>query len=117
MAISKEWTEIRPVQPLHWMRPVEEVSFHIDSSHDIGSHVEVVAPDGQKFVPEVELVASDGKTYAMDEHGFWGEDMFFTRRDKLSNSVAIQAIRIRSSLPLRISSVIWRGYDPAEVKR
>jgi len=115
-AVSKEWTEIRPLRPLHWTQPVEELSFHIDSPHDIGPHAEILGPGGEKVVPDVELVASDGKTYTMDEHGFWGEDMFFSR-DKLSDSVAIQVIRIRSRLPLHISNLIWRGYDPAKVKR
>jgi len=117
VAISGAWTEIRPPEALHWTQPVEEFSFHIDSPHYIGPNAEVVGSDGQKFVPDVELIASDGKTYAMKEHGFWGEDMFFTRTDRLAGSVTIQTIRIRSSLPLRISNLIWRGYDPAKVKR
>ena len=113
--LSNDWTEIRPAQPLDWTQPVEEFSFHIDSPHEIGPHAEVVGPDGQKAVPDVELIVSSRKTYAMDAHGFWGEDMYFTR-DK-SDLEAIQAIRIRSSMPLRISNLIWRGYDPAKVNR
>lgn len=113
--VSTDWTEIRPKQPLHWTQPAEEFIFHIDTPHDIGPHAEVVGPDGQKAIPDVELVASDGKTYPMDEHGFWGEDVFFSR-EKLADSVSIQAIRMRSSLPLRISNLRWTGYDPAKVK-
>ena len=115
-AISQQWSDISPPQPLRWTQPVQELSFHIDSPHEIGPHAEVLLPGGKTVIPDAELITSDGKTFAMNHHGFWGADMFLSR-DKLSDSVTIRTIRIRSSVPLRISNLIWRGYDPAKVKR
>lgn len=114
--VSKDWVEIRPPQPLKWTRPVQEVDFLIDSPHERGVRADIIGPNGEHWVPEMLLVASDGKIFTMDSHGFWGEDMFFDRGSP-GDSVTIQAIRMRSGMPLRISNVRWVGYDPAKVKR
>ncbi len=114
--ISQDWIEIRPAEPLHWTQPVQEFSFHIDSPHAVSRELQIVAPDGKRGVPDVELVASDGRTLVLDSHGFWGEDMYFYSRETPA-PVTVQAIRIRSNFPLHISGLTWRGYDPAKVKR
>jgi hypothetical protein len=112
--VSKEWTEIHPTPALRWSRPVQEFTFHIDSAHQRNPKLEIIAPNGEHSVPDVELVAEDGSTFALDVHGFLNEDMFFTRRTPVTT---IRSVRIRNSFPIRISNVRWVGYDPAEVKR
>lgn len=114
-SVSRDWVEVRAPRPLTWEQPVEEVVFHVDSPHQRSTQVEIVAPNGERAVPEVELVSTDGRTFVMDSHGFWGEDMFFTR-DKVSVKT-IQGIRIRNNFPIQISNVRWVGHDPAKVKR
>jgi hypothetical protein len=115
--VTQDWTEVRPRKPLHWTKPVQEFSFHIDTPHQQSTQVEIVGPGGEHFIPEVELITMSGKTMAMQGHGFWGEEMYFDWGKGGSGMGPIQAIRIRSRVPLQISNLIWRGYDPAEVKR
>ena len=115
--VAQNWTEVRPAEPLRWTKPVQEFSFHIDTPHQRSTQVEIVGPGGEHFIPEVELVTVSGKTIVMDGHGFWGEEMCFDWSKGAAGMEPIQAIRIRSRVPLQISNLIWRGYDPAEVKR
>ncbi len=115
--ISQEWTEIRPPANLRWTEPVEEFSFHIDSPYVRSPQAEIVVPSGEHFIPDVEFVTTSGMTYVTNGHGFWGEDMFFSLSNGQPGMEPIQTIRIRSTLPLRISNLVWRGYDPAKVKR
>jgi hypothetical protein len=93
---------------------VQEFTFHIDSAHQRNSQLEIIGPEGEHSVPDVELVAHDGRTFALEVHGFLNEDMFFTRRTPVATIVAV---RIRNSFPIRVSNVRWVGYDPAKVKR
>ena len=79
--------------------------------------LEIVAPTGARGVPDVELLTIGGKTFMMDSHGFWGEDIYFYSRNGTPTTEPVQAIRIRSPLTLRISNLLWTGYDPAKVKR
>lgn len=114
--ISNHWVVIRAPKPLTWTQPVEEFSFGITSPHEIGLNADIVMPNGEKVVPDVELIMDNGTTCEMDQHGFWGQDMFFTRRQRPASALIV-AIRIRSTSPLHISNLRWRGYDPARVKR
>ena len=116
-ALSPNWSEFRPEHPLRWSEPGEELSFHIDTPHQIGDHLEIVKPKGEGFVPDVELVSTDGKTFVMDTHGFLGGDIFFTFISKPPTLTSIAAVRVRSRIPINVSDMIWRGYDPEEVKR
>jgi hypothetical protein len=115
--LSTNWKEFRPAHPLRWSRPVEELSFRVDAPHHIGEHLEIIGPSGERFVPEVELLGDNGKPFVMDSHGFLGEEVVFAFRNKPSGLTSIQAIRIRSSTPIDVSNMLWRGYDPKEVKR
>ena len=115
--VSQQWTEIRPAQPLSWTKPAEEFSFHIDSPHQRSPQAEIIGPSGEHFVPQVEFVTTNGRTIAADTHGFWGEDMYFYWSKGGPGAEPIQMIRVRSSLPLNISKLVWRGYDAAKVKR
>jgi len=115
--VTQSWSEVRPPQPLRWTKPQEEFSFHIDTPHQRSPQAEVIGSRGERCVPEVEFVTTSGKTLIADAHGFWGEDMYFYWSKGVPGMEPVQAIRIRSNLPLQISNLIWRGYDPAEVKR
>lgn len=115
--VTQNWTEVHPTTALRWTKPQQEFSFHIDTPHQRSPQAEIVGPNGQRCVPEVEFVTTGGKTLIADAHGFWGEDMYFYWSKGESGMEPIQAIRIRSSLPLQISNLMWRSYDPAEVKR
>jgi hypothetical protein len=115
--ISQVWTELRPAQPLRWSQQEEELGFRIDTPHHIGDGLEIVGPGGEKFVPEVELMADNGKLFVMDSHGFLGEEVVFTFKSKPADLKSIRVVRIRSSIPIKISDVLWRGYDPRNVKR
>jgi len=115
--ISSTWTEFRPAQPLRWSQDEEELGFRIDTPHHIGDGLEIVGPGGERFVPEVELMAGNGKSFVMDSHGFLGEEVVYTFKSTPPDLKTIQAIRIRSSTPINISNVLWRGFDRKEVKR
>jgi hypothetical protein len=115
--IGTDWTVLTPPKALLWSKPVEELAFLIDSPHQIGEHLEVVGPKGEKFVPEVQLLSPSGKWYQMDSHGILGEEMFFTLRNGSSDLTSFNEVRIRSDVPITISKVLWRGYDPNDVKR
>jgi hypothetical protein len=115
--LSTSWSEFRLEHILRWSEPEEELSFRIDTPHRIGEHLEIIGPEGEGFVPEVELVANDGKTFLMDTHGFLGGEIFFTFKSRPSALTSVAAIRVRSSIPIIVSNMIWRGYDPKNVKR
>lgn len=116
-SISTRWSEIQSPQPLEWSQPAEEFSFHIDSPHQRSAQADLIGPDGQRFIPEVEFVTADGKTLVPDAHGFWGEDMYFSYSKRVPQTEPVQMVRMRSDVPLRISHLVWRSYDPAKVKR
>jgi hypothetical protein len=115
--LSSNWSEFRPGHLLRWSEPEEELSFRIDTPHRIGEHLEIVGQGDERFVPEVELVANDGKTLLMDTHGFLGGEIVFTFKSKPSVFPSIAAIRVRSAIPITVSNMVWRGYDPKNVKR
>jgi hypothetical protein len=115
--LTASWTEFRPAQPLLWSEPQQEICFHIDSPHEISSELTIIGPNGERFVPDVELIADSGRVLVMDTHGFLPDKMVYQLRAKPSDVAVIKAVRIRSSSPLRITNLVWRGYDPAEVKR
>jgi hypothetical protein len=115
--ISKDWTEFRPPHVLGWSQPVEELSFRVDTPHRIGDHLDIIGPSGEKFVPEVELIAADGKSFLMDSHGFLDDEVVFSFKSKPVDLRSVEGVRIRSSTPVHISNMVWRGYDPKTVKR
>ncbi len=115
--VSRFWAELRPVALLRWSQPVEELSFLIASPHEKSSSAEIVLPSGQKIVPEVQFITSDGRTLIPDAHGFWGDEMYFTFAEGQPPSTEIKAIRLRSDADLKITRIVWRGYDPKVVKR
>jgi hypothetical protein len=115
--VTQNWTEVRPKMALRWTKPQQEFSFHIDTPHQRSPQAEVVLSSGERCVPEVEFVTTSGKTLVADAHGFWGEDMYFYWSKGDPGMEPLQVIRIRSSIPLQISNLVWRGYDPTEVKR
>jgi hypothetical protein len=115
--LSTNWSEFRPEHVLRWSEPEEELSFRIDTPHRIGEHLEIIGPGDERFVPEVELVANDGKTFLMDTHGFLGGEIVFTFKSRPSALTPIAAIRVRSDTPIAVSNMVWRGYDPKDVKR
>lgn len=112
--ISTTWTEIHLEKPIAWTKPVEEFTFHIDSPHQRNMALEILAPDGQRSVPEVDFVADDGRVIHLDVHGFLNDDMFFTTQTPIKRA---KAIRMRNSFQIHISNLRWVGYDPKEVKR
>jgi hypothetical protein len=116
--ISKDWKEFRPAQPLRWSQPVEEVGFKIDTPHG-REGFEIIGLGGERFVPEVEVIGESGRVFRMDSLGFLGEELVFTFKfkGKPSDLKTIQAVRLRSSTPLSVSSLQWRGYDPQQVKQ
>ena len=115
--ISKDWTEFRPAQPLRWSQPVEEVSFKIDTPHRKGEGFEIIGSGGERFVPEVEVVGENGRVFRIDSLSFLGEELVFTFKSKPSDLKTIEAVRLRSSTPLSVSNLKWRGYDPQQVKQ
>lgn len=93
--------EIRPAHPLYWTEPVEEIDFHVAPPYHSDTRANLVGPNGEVWVPDVQLVGTDGKTCPTDDHGSWGDDMFFSH-DRLPDSIGVVAIRIRSKFPIRI---------------
>jgi hypothetical protein len=115
--LSEDWLELRLEKPLRWSEPVEEISFHIDSAHQISDGLEIIEANGQRCVPEVELIGDDGKSYIMDSHSFLGDEMIFSFKSHPANLKSVRAIRLHNRISLHVSNLLWRGYDPAEVKR
>ena len=110
--LSPQWTTIRPAHLLPWSHPIEELSFHIDSPHAIGRSAELIMPSGMHCSIEVQLVSADGHAYSMVWHNFLNGDMFFGLPQKPPTLNIVQGFRIRSSFPIKVSNLIWRGYDP-----
>jgi len=68
-------------------------------------------------VPEVEVSGESGRVFRMDSLSFLGEELVFTFKSKPSDLKTIEAVRLRSSTPLSVSNLKWRGYDPQQVKQ
>jgi hypothetical protein len=115
--LTKDWTEFRPSPQIRWSQPDGEISFHIDTPHKRSNDFEIIGPNGELCVPEVELISDNGQTLVIDTHGWTNQDMVFFIWNQPSHIKNIQAVRIRSSLPLQISNLRWEGYDFAKIKK
>jgi hypothetical protein len=115
--LSTAWTTIRAGRPLDWSQPIEELSFQIDSPHKIGNSGDLFLVDGTRCEIEVEMVAPDARMYPMEWHGFLNGNIYFTFPNKPADIKTVEAFRLRSNVPLAISNIRWRGYDPTRVSR
>lgn len=116
VSLTNDWTEVRATEPSVQQEPQWELIFKIDSLHQRTPAADIRIGN-QTFVPEVQLSTSGRKTIKPDSHGFLGEEMYFSWNRGSIGDDSIVAFRLRSSVPLKISRLVWRGYNPEDVKR
>jgi hypothetical protein len=72
-------------------------------------------PDGTLVQPEVQLLDTAGKTYALKYYGFFGRQLImFTLPDQLTGR-DYSTVRIRSDKPIRSKEIIWRCFYWREI--
>lgn len=79
-------------------------------------------PDGTVVRPEVQLVDQYGGVYQLTVGELGQTGISFNFRDPVSHEEILptdrtyQAVRIRSSTPIKFSGVVWRCYNQSDFK-
>jgi hypothetical protein len=121
--IKDEWLEIIPKEPLKATRDVSEVILWFADRYEPKLELKGVrSPDGRTITPEVQLVAQDGTTYqltvsSLDETGIgFRLHSFNSTPMSLPKDKIYSRVRVRSNSALKCSSIIWRNYNPRDMK-
>jgi len=125
VTISNSWFEINPQKPLKAERQVNQVILwfaeHQKTSLKGGG---IIRQDGVAFIPEVELLDEQGNIYKLDISGLdetgiaysWRGQNNGPHRVSLPSERLFVKVRIKSSHPINISSIVWRNYNPQDFK-
>lgn len=123
VTISNEWFEIIPQKPLKAEREVNElILWFTEPQRTSRKDNGIIGKNGIVFAPEIEIVDDQGKVYKlsvspMDSSGIgycWRGENNGQHPVRLPSDKAFVKIRIKSSQPLKLSSIIWRNYDPSD---
>lgn len=119
ISISSEWVEIIPESPLEPEREVQQVIIWFAQPYETVS-------DGIRFsddtiVPEVQLVDERGNVYnlrisSIGSSGIGLRCCSETWNQSLPKDRNYRAVRIRSERPINGSKVVWRCYNPWDLK-
>ena len=121
--LAADGVEITPPKPLRAERVVQQVVLYVEKPVKATRDTfELILPDGSKVIPEVQLVDEHGNLYDLTEpseilnpnspealqraFGRWN-----LPKDKLYRSV-----RIKSAKPVPVAKIVWRCYDPQDLK-
>jgi len=114
--IDREWTELRPDPPLHVSRQTQVISITVPDPARWTlrpATASFLMPDGTPIKIDVELIASDGARFVLDQVGV-GTGLRFSRlrpsadaTSTLPGGAELTAVRIRSDVPLRGGPVEW----------
>ena len=125
VTLTSEWLEITPEEPLRTERQVQYLYIYTMEPFDPDNESWGIRfPDGLTVVPQVQLVDHNGNSYRLRGSSFSLADR--TRADVISG-IGFHAsdlpqdrdyrmIRVRSDRPVRVSSIVWRNYNPRDRK-
>lgn len=114
--ITAEWMQITLDKPLKPERDVQVIMLYLEEPYVGDFEAKAVRlPDGTLVQPEVQLLDTAGKTYALKYYGFFGRQLImFTLPDQLTGR-DYSTVRIRSDKPIRSKEIIWRCFYWREI--
>ncbi|NJM54262.1 MAG: hypothetical protein HC846_13305 [Blastocatellia bacterium] len=81
----------------------------------------IKTPEGEIVNPEIKLVNEKGDAYGFElcrggSYGFNGKLVGYCPRPDIPKGIVFQKLLIKSEKPIRVKSIIWRGYDIKDLK-
>lgn len=121
--LTTEWLEITPKEPLQASRRVQQVTLVLEPyiKKDKNSWG-IVLPDGSVVTLEVQIIDQYGNIYNLTAPEFIstpGTNKTIERSFgiyDLPQDRLYKAVRIRSSKSINVSRIIWRCYNPQDLK-
>lgn len=123
IVISPDWVEIAPKNPLRAELVVQQVVIYVQRPiKESRDSWELILPDGSKVIPEVQLIDEQGNVYDLTEpsgtqnpHSVEAFQRGFSNRT-LPKDKVYKSVRVRSAKPVSVLKVVWRCYDPRDIK-
>lgn len=114
--LTPEWMQITLDKPLKPERDVQVIMLYLEEPYVGDFEAKAVRlPDGTLVQPEVQLLDTAGKTYALKYYGFFGRQLvIFTLRDQLMGR-EYRTVRIRSDKPIHCRQIFWRCYYTRDI--
>jgi hypothetical protein len=123
VTISSEWLEITPTEMLKPERDVSVLFLQVSSPYALDFEKNGIRlPDSSVAIPEVKLIDQDKKEYDlrviyMGETGIGFERASIDLHPiGLPKDKVFPKVRIRCSKPVECSKIIWRNYNPRDMK-
>jgi hypothetical protein len=129
VVIPTEWLEVAPQEPLRPQRQIQDLVLELDGSVKAPKYGEkgyhcwgVVLQDGSIATLEAQIVDDGGKVYELNAPSFIidpsGSRPLLRKfsRIGLPTDKIFRKVRIRSSCPVTCKRILWRCYNPWEVK-
>ena len=114
--LTPEWMQITLDKPLKPERDVQVIMLYLEEPYVGDFEAKAVRlPDGTLVQPEVQLLDTAGKTYALKYYGFFGRQLIlFTLSDQLMGR-DYSTVRVRSDKPIRCKEIVWRCFYRREI--
>jgi hypothetical protein len=114
--LTPEWMQINLDKPLKPERDVQVIMLYLEEPYIGDFEAKAVRlPDGTLVQPEVQLLDTAGKTYALKYYGFFGRQLIlFTLSDQLMGR-EYSTVRVRSDKPIRCKEIVWRCFYRREI--
>jgi hypothetical protein len=123
LTTSTEWVVITPKEPLAPERERHEVILYFSTPQGVDHKTPGIrSADGSVFTPEVQLVDTGGNVFtlnkitALDPTGIGLSMRNLALEDVLPVDKTYPTVRLRSSRPLSFSRILWRCYNPQDMK-
>jgi hypothetical protein len=122
VTLSSQWLEIVPKEPLRRERKnqyiVLQIAEHLTTANPA---LEPTLEDGSIVTFEVELIDQNGNPHVLSVPAGDGRTevwrgMEIEESRRLADNIAFRTVRLRSNKPIRCSSILWRVYDPRDLK-
>lgn len=115
-AISPEWLEIVPKEPLRTERQVQYLVLDVAEPFEPDyANWSLRLKDGSLVQPKAQLSDEYGVIYDLTSPALDEKGIAFKNSD-LPRDRAYRTVRIRSDKPIKLSRVYWRCYNPWDLK-
>jgi len=109
--IRPDWTEIQVDEPLKPIGDYQQIGLYLAEPFkmDLDEPFGIRVPDGSLVVPEVELVAADGRVAPMKRSGARGTRSINYRLQDESLKQDYVRIRLRADQDIPLDAIFWSG--------
>lgn len=123
VSLGNEWLEVVPQRALKCERYSTEVVIWFATEYTTCGCCPggIKFPDGSIVSPQVQLVSEDNEVFELREAGLSDTGMAFSRhgaddRPNLPRNKSFVKVRIRSDKPIECRQIVWRNYNPWDLK-